>query len=167
VNSSELVLRDVIPADLPTLYVYESDLAWCAMAQIKPRTKTQFDLAWKKVVQSRSGEGSAVVQKTILLSGHVCGTIGCRLVGDHWELGYGLGRAYWGRGIASCALGLFLSEVKLRPLSAKAAYSNVASICVLLKNGFVYQQTTTTPETERCYARDEVHLVLEYQTALV
>lgn len=52
------------------------------------------------------------------------------------EIGYWLGQAFWGKGIASEAVRLFLGEVTTRPLFARAASDNVGSIRVLQKAGF-------------------------------
>jgi len=46
-------------------------------------------------------------------------------------------RSWWGQGIASRALALFLDTVPVRPLYARAASDNVGSLRVLQKAGFV------------------------------
>jgi RimJ/RimL family protein N-acetyltransferase len=155
-----VLLREVQPADLPALFVFESDPAWRAMAMVKPRSAAAFAAAWAKIFQDWAAGATGVVQKVILANGEICGTIGCHLVGGQHIVGYGLGQAYWGRGIASRALDLLLTEVPTRPLFATAAASYSASIRVLLKRGFVLAERRTAPETERCLARDEVRMVL-------
>jgi RimJ/RimL family protein N-acetyltransferase len=52
------------------------------------------------------------------------------------EVGYWIGREYWGKGIATRALSEFLGHVKVRPLYAHVAKHNIASIRVLEKCGF-------------------------------
>jgi RimJ/RimL family protein N-acetyltransferase len=47
-----------------------------------------------------------------------------------------LDRSAWGRGIASRALELLLELVPARPLHARAASDNIASLRVLRKAGF-------------------------------
>lgn len=59
----------------------------------------------------------------------------CRLLPGP-EIGYWLGKAFWGKGIASEAVRMFVAEVPTRPLYARAASDNVASIRVLQKAGF-------------------------------
>ncbi len=59
-------------------------------------------------------------------------------------MGYWLGREYWGKGIATRALSLFLDQVTARPLYAYVAKHNLASIRVLQKCGF----TITSEEAE-------------------
>jgi RimJ/RimL family protein N-acetyltransferase len=52
------------------------------------------------------------------------------------KVGYWLGKEYWGKGIACEALSQFLLQVKVRPLYARVAKQNIASIRVLQKCGF-------------------------------
>lgn len=47
-----------------------------------------------------------------------------------------MGREFWGRGLATAALAQFLQIQTTRPLYARAAKDNVASIRVLQKCGF-------------------------------
>lgn len=49
---------------------------------------------------------------------------------------YWLGQEYWGKGLATAALAAFLEELEVRPLYARAAKDNIASIRVLEKCGF-------------------------------
>ncbi|MGD9690306.1 MAG: GNAT family N-acetyltransferase [Phycisphaerales bacterium] len=99
------------------------------------------------------------MQKAIIADSHLCGSIGVRIVDGVHAVGYGLGRAHWGRGIASRALELLLAEVAVRPLHARAAASNPASIRVLLKNGFVITGRGLSPETDRYIACEEVQFL--------
>ncbi|HEX5689187.1 MAG TPA: GNAT family N-acetyltransferase [Roseiflexaceae bacterium] len=53
------------------------------------------------------------------------------------EIGYWLGRQFWGQGIATQAVAAFLEIVTTRPLYAYAVAHNVASRRVLEKCGFL------------------------------
>jgi len=77
------------------------------------------------------------ITRTILCQGQVAGNVGSWVQAGQREVSYWLGREFWGRGIASAALGLLLAEVKARPLHAHVVKHNVASIRVLQKCGFV------------------------------
>jgi RimJ/RimL family protein N-acetyltransferase len=56
---------------------------------------------------------------------------------DQREVTYWIGRQDWGKGIATRALHEFLARIeRARPLYARAASDNVASIRVLEKCGF-------------------------------
>ena len=52
------------------------------------------------------------------------------------EVGYWIGKEYWGQGIATRALSEFLEQVPLRPLRAVVAKHNRGSLRVLEKCGF-------------------------------
>ena len=52
------------------------------------------------------------------------------------EVGYWIGKEYWGKGIATTAMLEFLSFQKVRPLYAHVAKHNIASLRVLEKCGF-------------------------------
>src|SRR3954451_8597580 len=59
------------------------------------------------------------------------------------EVGYWLGRPFWGRGIATQALDEFLRVVTERPLHALVAVNHHASIRVLEKCGFTLTRSET------------------------
>ncbi len=65
------------------------------------------------------------------------GNIGSYVDEDRREVGYWLGREYWGRGHATAALALFLTEARERPLFAHVAAHNRGGARVLAKCGFV------------------------------
>jgi RimJ/RimL family protein N-acetyltransferase len=66
----------------------------------------------------------------------VAGNIVCWEQAGEREVGYWLGKEYWGKGIATRALKEFLEMVKTRPLMAHVAKRNIASRRVLEKCGF-------------------------------
>jgi RimJ/RimL family protein N-acetyltransferase len=76
------------------------------------------------------------------------------------SVGYTIGKAWRGRGIATRALGLLLEQMRERPVHATTAASNVASRRVLEKNAFVAISSQWSPETERYLACEEVKFVL-------
>ena len=69
------------------------------------------------------------------------------------ELGYWVGRDYWGRGIVTEAIRLFVNyafgERRLRRLEAHIFAPNVASARVLEKNGFVLEGVFKDRVTDR------------------
>ena len=77
-----------------------------------------------------------MINRAIVVDGEVAGTIGSWGNPDEREVTYWIGRSYWGRGIATCALDAFLTVDPSRPLHARVAYDNVASRRVLEKCGF-------------------------------
>ncbi|MEM6382690.1 MAG: GNAT family N-acetyltransferase [Pseudomonadota bacterium] len=100
-------------------------------------------------------ESGRKVSRAIEADGALVGGISLapRQLGDS-ELGYWIGREYWGKGIASKAVGLFLtlldSEGVAGPYDAQTVASNVASQRVLEKNGFRFVGSSScfTPARE-------------------
>jgi RimJ/RimL family protein N-acetyltransferase len=128
-NSVEL--RDAIETDLPLFYEQQLDPEAIRMAAFPTRGKDAFMTHWSKIIIDHS-----VLTKTILFQGDVAGNIVCfEQLGEH-EVGYWLGKEYWGKGIASTALAQFLEFIETRPLYAHVAKHNIASKRVLEKCGF-------------------------------
>jgi RimJ/RimL family protein N-acetyltransferase len=79
----------------------------------------------------------SALKRTIVCDGEVAGNIGCWEADGHTYVGYWIGREFWGRGLATQALAEVLDLVEARPVHAHVVKSNVASIRVLEKCGFV------------------------------
>lgn len=124
-------LREVRPADLPILFEHQLDPEGARMAAFKSRDRDAFMTHWAKIMAN-----PACVQRVILADGSVAGNIGAWTDGAERLVGYWIGREFWGRGIASAALALFLHDEASRPLTARVAKHNPASIRVLRKAGF-------------------------------
>jgi RimJ/RimL family protein N-acetyltransferase len=73
---------------------------------------------------------------TILVDSNIIGSIGTYVMDGETQIGYGIGREYWGQGYASRALTFFLKQVDTRPLHGRAASDNIRSIKMLEKAGF-------------------------------
>ena len=65
------------------------------------------------------------------------------------DVGYWIGREHWGEGVATAALGAFLTSSRTRPLFAHVAAHNVGSIRVLEKCGFALVDQVTLPDEAR------------------
>jgi RimJ/RimL family protein N-acetyltransferase len=126
------VLREVVEGDLPILYEHERDPEAAAMAAFPSRDRDAFMAHWAKTLATDSA-----LTLTIVADGEVAGSIGCWEADGHRFVGYWIGREFWGRGIATQALAELVGMVEARPLYAHVVKSNVASIRVLEKNGFV------------------------------
>ncbi len=125
-------LRDVEDGDLDALYEYQHEPESSAMAAVPSREREAFMAHAAKI---RADERT--IYKTIVLDGQVVGDLVCFGESPAREVGYRIGRTYWGQGIATRALALFLAEMPERPLHATVAQHNPASRRVLEKCGFV------------------------------
>jgi RimJ/RimL family protein N-acetyltransferase len=102
------------------------------MAAFPVRDRDAFEAHWARV---RADE--TCVARTVLVDGEVAGNVGSFNRDDAREIGYWIGRAYWGRGVATAAVRRFVDEVEpCRPLHAGVALGNAASMRVLEKVGF-------------------------------
>ena len=133
-DTRRVLLRDVQESDLPIFFEQQLDPIANHMAAFtaeNPGDRNAFLALWQRIVADR-----ALIKRTILWDGRVAGNI---LSFDQYgrpSVGYWIGREYWGRGIATRALAAFLSLVPTRPLYARAAKDNAASLRVLQKCGF-------------------------------
>lgn len=96
-----------------------------------PADRAAFDAHWRKLLGDPD-----IVSRTILMNGDVVGHIAKFLLEGNPEITYWIDRAHWNRGVATAALALFLAEISDRPLYARAAFDNAASLRVLEKGGF-------------------------------
>ena len=130
----EVVLRDVREDDLEIFFEQQLDPAANHMAAFTSRDPADRDAFGKHWTMILSEE--AIAKKSILFDGQVAGhVLGFEHFGKE-SVSYWIGKEYWGKGIATQALSLFLDRQKTRPLYARAAKDNVASIRVLEKCGF-------------------------------
>lgn len=128
-----IALRPVDEADFEVLYEHQADPEFAAMAVFQSRDREAFVAHQRRVLANPD-----TVNRAVEVDGELCGSLGSWLDGDMRLVGYGFGRKFWGRGIASAALRLFVDEVIAdRPLHAYVATSNYGSIRVLEKAGFV------------------------------
>jgi len=131
-NPNAVILRDVIEADLPIIYKQQLDPVATQMAAVPSRDWDAFMAHWKNRMMSNED----MIVKTILIEGQVAGYLLSWNVSGEQDVGYWLGKEYWGKGIATKALAEFLGYVKIRPLVAHVAKQNLGSLRVLLKCGF-------------------------------
>lgn len=102
-----------------------------------------FTARWRGILDNRDAP-----VRTIVADGQVVGYVAHFERNDLPEISYELGRPHWRKGFATAALLQFLREIEVRPLYARAAQDNAASIRVLKKCGFaIVAQDRFTDET--------------------
>ena len=129
--TSEVLLRNVTENDLPVFFEHQLDPVATQMAAFPARDREPFMAHWAKILGDNT-----VIKQTILFNGGVAGNIVCWEQSGDREVGYWIGREFWGKGIATRALSDFLHQVKTRPLYAHVAKHNIGSFRVLEKCGF-------------------------------
>jgi RimJ/RimL family protein N-acetyltransferase len=136
-NTCTLDLRDLQPADLEIFFQFQLDPDANYMAAFTPKDpadRPAYDARWQRILADPT-----ILIQTILCDGEVAGSVlSYRWEGEP-EVSYWLGREFWGRGIATWALGEFLKYDTSRPMYARVAKDNLASLRVLQKCGFEIQ----------------------------
>jgi RimJ/RimL family protein N-acetyltransferase len=130
----QVSLRPVVNGDLDAIYEQMKDPESVRMAAFTAADPADRDAFLSHM--SRLRADPRVVHRVIDADGTIAGTIGCFRIDDQTEVTYWIDRALWGRGIASAALQSLLSTVTERPIFARAASDNAASLRVLEKAGF-------------------------------
>ncbi|MFG2355635.1 GNAT family N-acetyltransferase [Streptomyces sp. NPDC048521] len=154
----EIALRAVQDSDLPVFFRQMTDPEAVRMAAFGPEglyDREAFAAYWQRL------RSSSDVLRTVLADGVVAGNAAVYGVAGEREVTYWIDRAYWGRGVATAALRALLAEVPERPLYARAAADNAASLRVLGKCGFRESVRARGYANARGREIEEVVLILE------
>jgi RimJ/RimL family protein N-acetyltransferase len=127
----EVQLRDVKEDDLPIFFEHQMDPVATQMAAFPAREREPFIKHWAEILDNKT-----LFKQTIVFNGKVAGNIVSWEQAGEREVGYWIGKEYWGKGIGTRALAEFLLLVRTRPLFAHVAKLNIGSFRVLEKNGF-------------------------------
>lgn len=128
-------LREVRSTDLPIFFDHQRDPAAVHMAAFTtkdPEDRAAFDYHWARILADDD-----ILIRTIVVDGAVAGSVSSYVGELGPEVTYWLGQEFWGRGIATAALAQFLRQQTARPIYARVATDNAASLRVLVKCGFV------------------------------
>lgn len=153
---NDVALRDVTDGDLPIFFEQQREPDANRMAAFPARDEAAFVAHWARILHDEAN-----IIKTILFGGQVAGNIVSFEQSGRRQVGYWLGKAYWGRGIATQALSMFLRVVEARPLYAYVARHNMASVRVLEKCGFTLCGEDERIADARSEEGDEVVLKLD------
>ena len=133
--ADDIVLRDVTDDDLPIFFEQQLDPDANYMAAFTSKDPTDRDAFTAHWARIRADE--TTINRTVLYDGQVAGSVASFEDFGELEVTYWFGREFWGRGIATRALTAFLAYQTTRPIYARAAKDNAASLRVLQKCGFV------------------------------
>jgi RimJ/RimL family protein N-acetyltransferase len=133
------IIRDIVEIRLTTVendhigvfYEHQADPLANEMADFPSRDREAHDSHWAKILAE-----PANTALTVLADGEVAGNVVAWGAPDRM-IGYWIGRDYWGRGIATEAVRLLISDVETtRPLHAEVVAHNKGSRRVLEKCRF-------------------------------
>ncbi|MGK5678301.1 GNAT family N-acetyltransferase [Actinoplanes sp. URMC 104] len=140
----DVALRPIDDADLDALFEQMRDPESVRMAAFTaedPDDRAAFDAHMARV---RALPDAAL--HAVTADGRLVGTAGNYVMDGRTEVTYWIDRSFRGRGIAGRALALLLETIPVRPVHARAASDNAASLRVLRRAGF------TVIGTEVAYA---------------
>ncbi|MBM7504437.1 GNAT family N-acetyltransferase [Agromyces aurantiacus] len=131
-----VTLRATRADDLDELFRIQLDPEANRMAAFTPEDpsdRAAFDAHWRRLFARED-----VDSRTVRCDGRIVGSVSRWIDAESRqpEITYWIDRSEWGRGIATRAVRLFLDS-QPRPVRARAAADNAASVAVLGKLGFV------------------------------
>lgn len=156
--TGKVTLREVNQDDLAIFFEQQLDPEATRMAAFPSRAHDAFMAHWTKCMAEESS-----ILRTILYHGKVAGNVVCWQQAGEARIGYWLGKAYWGKGIATAAVSQFLRVVTVRPLYARVTKHNAASIRVLEKCGFTKFGEDTFSDSD---GREMQEVVLTLETRI-
>jgi RimJ/RimL family protein N-acetyltransferase len=134
-QTSDVRLRDVEAGDIEIFYEQQLDPEATMMAAFPARDHDSHVAHWNKILKD-----DGCITKTIVADGRVAGNIGSWVQDEQRDIGYWIGKAHWGRGVATSALQQFVGTLDDRPLYAWVVRHNRGSMRVLEKCGFVFDR---------------------------
>lgn len=135
-------MRNVSEEDVFCFFEHQREPAanyMMALSTKKPHDEESYVAQWRGIFAANN-----IVAKTILVGDRVAGYVSSFFRGDTPEVSYWLGSEFWGQGIATLALEQFLEIQKSRPMYARVARDNPASVRVLEKCGFTMFEASTS-----------------------
>ncbi|HYY10506.1 MAG TPA: GNAT family N-acetyltransferase [Kineosporiaceae bacterium] len=126
-------LREVEDDDIGIFHQYQSDAAASALAGVPMRDAQAYAEHWAKL----RADPQVLLRTIVTDEGAVAGQLLSFPRDGIREIGYWLGRQYWGRGLATASLREFLQLIPERPVYGVVTEANTASVRVLERNGFV------------------------------
>ena len=130
-----VALRDIEETDMDALFDQMRDPESVRMAAFTARDPD--DRAAFDAHQRKMRDTPEILRRAVTLDGEFVGVVGSFYMEGDREVMYWIDRRYWGRGIASRALGLLLELDKTRPIYGHVASDNLGSLHVLTKAGFM------------------------------
>jgi RimJ/RimL family protein N-acetyltransferase len=141
---ADVRLRDVVETDLEYFFENEHEPENVRRSRFQPRERERFMTHWRTRVL---GDPTNFVQ-TALVDGEVAGNVVAWWDEGRRFCGYVFGRKFWGRGIGTRAVSLFLASELNRPLRADPYHGNLGSVRLLERLGFERVGTVRHGEDE-------------------
>lgn len=145
INTAQLTLRRMMMNDLPSLIKYANNekIAANIFNMDHPYTEASAVFRYNVVLQGLENENRYIFAITLKTENELIGEIGINIDRDHnrAEVGYWIAEVFWGKGIATEALGAALSfgfnTLGLNKIFATHFLDNPSSAKVLINNAMI------------------------------
>ncbi len=127
-------LRNVQDSDLDIFFEHQQEEEAVYMAAFTSKDPADKEAFMTHQAKIRANDD--IIIKTILVNGAVAGHVSTYVQDGEREATYWIGKAFWGKGVATKALSMYLALIKERPIFARVAKDNIGSKRVLEKCGF-------------------------------
>jgi len=133
-------LRPVEKADVPHFFdqARDQEAVRMAMPAHAAANWSEFSKKW-----DHSLSGDDFLCRSVICGSDVAGYLAKFTQMEVPSVSYWFGRKFWGQGLARRSLQQFLALIDTRPLYARVASSNAASLSVLTLNGFHQIETAS------------------------
>ncbi len=134
INDMEIILRQTETDDLETFFIFQLDEEanyLAAFTSKDPADKSAYIMKHTKLLNDPT-----VNMRTILADKVIAGSIAKFKMEGEAEITYWIDRKFWGKGVATKALGDFLTIENTRPIFGRVAFDNLGSQKVLERCGF-------------------------------
>lgn len=134
-NKLDIKLRPTSIADLDTLFEFQLDKEGGYLAAFMSKDPTDKSAYINKYTKLLSDP--TVNNQTIIVDNIIVGSVAKFVMEGEAEITYWLDRKFWGQGIATKALKIFLDIETTRPIFGRVAFDNFGSQKVLEKCEFI------------------------------
>ena len=130
-----MILRKTKEPDLEFFFQFQLDEEANYLAAFTSKDPTDKEAYITKYIKHCND--AAINMQTILVDETIAGSIARFEMDGNAEITYWIDKNFWGKGIATTALKIFLVTENTRPIFARVAFDNFGSQRVLEKCGFV------------------------------
>jgi RimJ/RimL family protein N-acetyltransferase len=133
-DKKEITLRKAQIADLEHFFIFQLDQEanyLAAFTAKDPTDKIAYLEKYGKFLHDKT-----INMQTIMVDGVIAGSIAKFEMEGEAGITYWIDKKFWGQGVATTALQIFLNTEKTRPIFGMVAFDNLGSQKVLEKCGF-------------------------------
>ncbi|WP_395626533.1 GNAT family N-acetyltransferase [Daejeonella sp.] len=131
----DIKLRPTQISDLDTLFQFQTDKEAGYLAAFMPKDPT--DKVAYLIKYTKLLVEPTVNNQTIVIDNIIVGSIAKFIMDGETEITYWIDKKFWGQGIATKALKIFVDIENSRPIFGRVVFDNFGSQKVLEKCGFV------------------------------